>query len=221
MLRPLPLPPPSPSSETTTTGRWWRSTSREATIPITPGCQSSPARTSPGASRRGSGSSRRAASAAASTSRSRALRSEFARPSSTAISSALASSSVSISSTPASARYSRPAALIRGANRNARSLSSNRVGSHFEAAINARNPTRLVLRISTRPRLQTTGSHRPAEPRRRPSPVPPGRDRRGLRSLGSPGTPRERAPGDPIPEAARSAPASFHATAVPHNETNG
>ena len=46
MLRPEPRPPPSPSSETTTTGRWWRSTSREATIPTTPGCQPSPARTS-------------------------------------------------------------------------------------------------------------------------------------------------------------------------------
>ena len=51
MLRPDPRPPPSPSSEITTTGRWWRSTRREATIPTTPGCQPSPATTSPGASR--------------------------------------------------------------------------------------------------------------------------------------------------------------------------
>ena len=146
MLRPLPRPPPSPSSETTTTGRWWRSTSREATIPTTPGMPVLAGEHQARALRAAaSGSSRRAASAAVSTSRSVARRSEFARPSSTAISSARASSSVSISSTPASARYSRPAALIRGANRNARSPSSSCVGSHFEAAINARNPGRRVL----------------------------------------------------------------------------
>ena len=54
-----------------------------------------------------------------STSRSVARRSELARLSSSAICFARASSSVSSSSTPASARYSRPAALIRGASRNA------------------------------------------------------------------------------------------------------
>ena len=37
--------PSSPSSAISTTGRWWRSASREATIPITPGCQPSPAST--------------------------------------------------------------------------------------------------------------------------------------------------------------------------------
>ena len=173
MLRPLPRPPPSPSSETTTTGRWWRSTSREATIPTTPGCQSSPASTSPGASRSASGSSRRAASAAVSTSRSRARRSELARPSSTAISSARASSSVSISSTPASARYRRPAALILGASRNARSPSSNCVGSHFDAADQRPQP-RLAASAASPPARASpaTGSRRPAEPRQRPSPAP-------------------------------------------------
>ena len=55
MLRPEPRPPPSPSSEITIAGRWWRSTRREATIPITPGCQPSPAsdqRRAPRAARR-------------------------------------------------------------------------------------------------------------------------------------------------------------------------
>ena len=44
MLRPDPRPV-APSSATSTNGRWWRSARREATIPITPGCQSSPAST--------------------------------------------------------------------------------------------------------------------------------------------------------------------------------
>ncbi len=39
--------PRSPSSATSTNGRWWRSARREATIPITPGCHSSPASTYP------------------------------------------------------------------------------------------------------------------------------------------------------------------------------
>ena len=42
--RPEPVPA-SPSSATSTHGRWWRSAMREATIPMTPGCQPSPART--------------------------------------------------------------------------------------------------------------------------------------------------------------------------------
>ena len=42
--RPEPVPC-SPSSAIRTTGRWWRSARREATIPITPGCQPSEART--------------------------------------------------------------------------------------------------------------------------------------------------------------------------------
>ena len=37
--------PASPSSAISTAGRWWRSAIRAATIPITPGCQSSPAST--------------------------------------------------------------------------------------------------------------------------------------------------------------------------------
>ena len=45
MLRPEPRPPPSSSSAITTHGRRQRSTSREATIPTTPGCQPSPATT--------------------------------------------------------------------------------------------------------------------------------------------------------------------------------
>ena len=41
--------PASPSSAISTAGRWWRSAIREATIPITPGCQPSPASTYAGA----------------------------------------------------------------------------------------------------------------------------------------------------------------------------
>ena len=73
---------PRRRARSTIAGRWWRSTSREATIPITPGCQPSPATTSAGASRSRSGSSRRAVSAAVSTSRSVARRSLLARLSS-------------------------------------------------------------------------------------------------------------------------------------------
>ena len=42
--RPEPVPS-SPSSAISTHGRWWRSAIREATMPMTPGCQSSPAST--------------------------------------------------------------------------------------------------------------------------------------------------------------------------------
>ena len=42
--RPEPVPS-SPSSAISTAGRWWRSAMRAATIPITPGCQSSAAST--------------------------------------------------------------------------------------------------------------------------------------------------------------------------------
>ena len=45
MLRPEPRPPPWSSSAITTHGRRQRSTSRDATIPTTPGCQPSPATT--------------------------------------------------------------------------------------------------------------------------------------------------------------------------------
>ena len=57
MLLAEPLPRP-PSSEIRTIGRRWRSTSREATIPTTPGCQPSPRAPAPGrrAARRQRGS---------------------------------------------------------------------------------------------------------------------------------------------------------------------
>ena len=42
--RPEPVPS-SPSSAISTAGRWWRSAIRDATIPMTPGCQPSPAST--------------------------------------------------------------------------------------------------------------------------------------------------------------------------------
>ena len=54
-------------------------------------------------------------------------------------------SSVSISSTPASARYRRPAALIRGARRKPRAPASTVSGSTEAAAISARRPTRGAL----------------------------------------------------------------------------
>ena len=85
-LRPEPRPRPSESSEITIAGFRWRSARREATIPITPGCQPRPARTIAPASRSWSGSSESAALAAASTSRSVCRRSPLARSSSAAIS---------------------------------------------------------------------------------------------------------------------------------------
>ena len=100
MLRPEPRPRPSSPRPTTTTGLPCASTSREATIPTTPGCHPSPAITSAGASASGSGSAARARSAAATTSRSVSRRSRLARSSSAAIAAARSASSVSISSTP-------------------------------------------------------------------------------------------------------------------------
>ena len=200
MLRPLPRPPPSPSSETTTTGRWWRSTRREATIPTTPGCQPSPARTSPGASRR---SLRQLPPRRLGRRIDLALPRPPLRvgpPQLVAISSARPSSSVSISSTPASARYSRPAALIRGASRNARSPSSSRVGSHFEAAISARSPSRRARRISASPRLT---SDRFSPTNGTTSATVASATSRGSWRLGNgvSGTPRERAWAHPEPPA--------------------
>ena len=134
-------PRPRRRARSTTTGRWWRSTSREATIPTTPGCQPSPA----------SDQRRRLAQLLRQLAPRRLGggvdlplgRPPLARwPGSAPPRSPrpAPSSSVSNSSTPASARYSRPAALIRGASRNARSPSSSRVGSHFDASISARSP---------------------------------------------------------------------------------
>ena len=80
-----------------------------------------------------------------STSRSVSRRSRLARSSSAAIAAARSSSAVSISSTPASARYRRPAALIRGPSRKARSPSSRRSGRTPAAAHSARSPGRRRL----------------------------------------------------------------------------
>ena len=115
MLRAEPEPS-SPSSATTTTGRWWRSTIREATIPTTPGCHPSPASTYENRSPLADCSAT-CASASHTIRCSTARRSVLTRSSSDAISAARRSSAVSSSSRPASARRSRPAALIRGASR--------------------------------------------------------------------------------------------------------
>ena len=48
MLRPEPRPDPDSSSAMRTHGLQWRSTSRDATMPMTPGCHPSPASTSAG-----------------------------------------------------------------------------------------------------------------------------------------------------------------------------
>ena len=153
MLRPEPRPEPSASSAIRTTGPVWRSAIREATIPTTPGVPALAGEHQPGgiaelqrAARRGT------RSAAASTSRSTSRRSWLARSSSAAISSARASSAVSISSTPASARYRRPAALIRGPSRKARSPSSRRSGRSAPPRISARSPGRRAWRATSRPR---------------------------------------------------------------------
>ena len=49
MLRPEPRPAPARRARSRRTGRQWRSTSRDATIPMTPGCHPSPATTYRGA----------------------------------------------------------------------------------------------------------------------------------------------------------------------------
>ena len=123
---PSPEPSPSPSSATRIAGRWWRSTIREATIPITPGCQSSPASTyarrSPSSATWASAShddpllDRPALGVDARRARPRSRRRALG-------------SSVSSSSRPASARRSRPAALIRGASRKPSVPASSALGS--------------------------------------------------------------------------------------------
>ena len=106
--------PRSPSRATSTAGRWWRSAIREATIPITPGCQSLAGEHvgRPLAGARRPAPRRRTGSA----SRRRGAR-RWPRRARAAMASARSSSSVSTSSRPASARRRRPAALIRGARR--------------------------------------------------------------------------------------------------------
>ena len=125
MLRPDPRPLP-PSRAITTHGRRQRSTSREATIPTTPGCQPSPATTiaawwawaAP------------AASAANRIRVSASWRSRFRKSSSFATSLARAGSSVRRSSSAASARCMRPAALIRGPEPEAQRLLGELTGGH-------------------------------------------------------------------------------------------
>ena len=135
MLRPEPRPAPS-SSAITTQGRRQRSTSREATIPTTPGCQSSPATTMAPWLAWGS----QAASAADRMRVSASRRSRLSRSSSRAISSARPSSSVSSSSSAASARRIRPAALMRGPSRKPRWCSVSSPSSTPATAMSARRP---------------------------------------------------------------------------------
>ena len=104
------------ASAITTQGRRQRSTSREATIPTTPGCQPSPATTIAAWLACGG----QAASAANRMRVSASWRSRLSRSSSRATSAARASSSVSSSSSAASARRMRPAALMRGPSRKPR-----------------------------------------------------------------------------------------------------
>ena len=202
MLRPDPRPPPSPSSEMTTTGRWWRSTSREATIPITPGCQPSPARTRPGASRSSSGSSRRAASAAASTSRSVARRSLLARFSSIGD---LGRSLVVLGQEQLNPRIGpvEPPRSIDPRRRAGMPSRPRRAASARTSPPRAApaSPAGAPAAPPPAPASPTTGSHRPAAPRRRRSPEQPDRDRRQAEAsgVGSPGTPSRTRAGGPCP----------------------
>ena len=113
MLRPEPRPELARPARSPRTGRRQRSTSREATIPTTPGCQPSPATTIAAACACGA----HAPSAAKRIRVSASRRSRLSRSSSRATSAARASSSVSSSSSAASARCMRPAALMRGPSR--------------------------------------------------------------------------------------------------------
>ena len=147
MLRPEPRPPPSPSSAITTHGRRQRSTSRDATIPTTPGCQPSPATTIAPSCACGA----QAASAANRMRVSASRRSRLRRSSSRATSPARAASSVRSSSRAASARCMRPAALMRGPRRNPSECSESSPGATAPTSIRARRPGLRVRPSATTP----------------------------------------------------------------------
>ena len=165
------------------------------------------------------GSARRALSAAPSTSRSVARRSPLARLSSFAISAARPGSSVRKSSTPASARYRRPAALIRGASRNARSPSSSRVGLTFRRLDQRPDPRPLQRAAPRSSPLLTSDRFSPTSGTTSATVASATRSRslscavRG-KDRGGPDGASPRCSGGP-PRSSRNAHANFQATAGP------
>ena len=113
-LRPLPLPSPCSSTDTTMTGRPVFSTKREATMPMTPGCQSRPQMRMTRSSRM-AGSASSCSCAALTISCSVSCRATLISFSLCASSAARSSSSQSTSCNAVTALSIRPAALMRGA----------------------------------------------------------------------------------------------------------
>ena len=134
--RPEPLPAFSPSSAITIAGRPSLSFSRPATMPITPGCQPSPATTATARS----GWASAIASALSQTEASIARRSSLRRSSSAAIARASSGSSVVSSRTPRSDLPTLPPALMRGPSAKPRSVAVGARESR-EASIRAASPT--------------------------------------------------------------------------------
>ncbi len=150
-------------------------------MPITPGCQSSPASTYAAAGP----CSATCASAANRIRVSTSRRSALTASSSAAIALARAGSSVSSSSSPASARCRRPAALIRGARRKPMRARVDRARVDSRDLHQRAQPgLARAARARAAPRARARGSRRRAARRRRRWRAPPGRGPRPRARLG-------------------------------------
>ena len=171
---------------------------------MTPACQPSPASTYAGAS----ACAVRSASAANRILVSVSWRSRFSRSSSSAISAARPASPVRRSSRAASARWSRPAALIRGDSRNPSVCASIAPGSTRATLMRARRPA-LRVRESCRSPSRTSRRFSPTSGTTSATVASATRSRSSSSGAGS------------APARRKSASASFIATPLAHSSAQG